>query len=202
MRQGCSNLVLYPGRAKACSFGAGRSGSQAYLHLHIIWCKLFHGRLFLAALNHISDSNHAPGYSRTELWHWVYGMMLLTKQIGTYAKAKCPRISNSNGKSTMIHTGRYDSSDKIKLPYSLLLHKIACNRTQNNSCVKSCTLIHSLMQVNIVLLQTQWSTFLPSDWGIHRQCSTSHWTNPIVPKLHRGWEITLQLRTILIQCSF
>jgi hypothetical protein len=70
----------------------------AYLHLHIIWCKLFHGRLFLSALNHISDSNHAPGYTRTKLMHWVYGMMLLTKQIGTYAKAKCPRISNSNGK--------------------------------------------------------------------------------------------------------
>jgi hypothetical protein len=125
--KGCSNLVLYPGKAiaKACSFGAGRSGSQAYIPpspYHLV--QTFPWKIFLAALNHISDSNHAPGYTRTELWHWVYGMMLLTKQIGTYAKAKCPRISNSNGKSTMIHTGRYDSSsDKIKLPYSLLLHK-------------------------------------------------------------------------------
>jgi len=34
-------------------------------------------------------------------------MMLLTKQIGTYDKAKCPRIDDSNGKGRMIHTGRY-----------------------------------------------------------------------------------------------
>jgi hypothetical protein len=34
-------------------------------------------------------------------------MMLLTKQIGTYEKAKCPRIDDSNGKGRMIHTGRY-----------------------------------------------------------------------------------------------
>jgi hypothetical protein len=36
MLQGCSNLVLYSGRAiaEACPFGAGISGSQAYLHLH------------------------------------------------------------------------------------------------------------------------------------------------------------------------
>jgi hypothetical protein len=95
MPQGCSNLVLYSGRviAEACSFGAGISGSQAYLHLHHLG-KLFHGRFFLAALNHNSDSNHAPGYSRTELWRWVYGMMLLAKQIGTYAKVKCPHIGN------------------------------------------------------------------------------------------------------------
>jgi hypothetical protein len=108
-------------------------------------------------------------------------------------------------KSTMIHTGRYDSSDKIKLPYSLLLHKITCNRTQNNSCVKSCTLIHSLMQVNIVLLQTQWSTFLPYDRGFHRQCSTSHWTNPIVPPLHGlGNNITTQNHfdtMLVLRCS-
>jgi hypothetical protein len=65
----------------------------------------FPWKIFLAALNLISDRNHAPGYSRTELWHWVYGMMLLTKQIGTYTKAKCPRIDNSTGKGTMTHTG-------------------------------------------------------------------------------------------------
>jgi len=92
MLQGCSNLVLYPGKAiaKACSFGAGRSGSQAYLHLHIIWCKLFHGRLFLAALNHISDSNYAPGYSRTELWHWVYGNDASDQTDRNLCKGKMP----------------------------------------------------------------------------------------------------------------
>jgi len=136
MPQGCSNLVLYSSRviAEACSFGAGVSGSQAYLHLHHL-LQTFPWKIFLAALNHISDSYHAPGYSRTELWHWVYGMMLLAK-IGTYAKAKCRRIDNSNGKGTMTHTGRYDSSDKIKLPYSLVLLNIACNKTQNIHALK------------------------------------------------------------------
>jgi hypothetical protein len=56
--------VFYSGRviAEACSFGAGRSGSQAYLHLHYL-VQTFPWKIFLAAFNRISDSNHAPGYT-------------------------------------------------------------------------------------------------------------------------------------------
>jgi hypothetical protein len=52
MLQGCSNLVLYSGRAiaEACSFGAGISGNEAYLHLHHL-VQTFPWKIFLAALS-------------------------------------------------------------------------------------------------------------------------------------------------------
>lgn len=146
-----------------------------------------------AAVFNIASENEARDVS-PELLHWVWGMMLLTKQIGTYATSSYHQLQWKNTLIQLKH-----AVNEFKLPPQLfqtrqyrfcsLVWFIWKNklpdRSQNNLCVKSCTSNSQHQAIEYFFYCKLRDQFIfPSDQRFHRQCSTSHWAKPVVPKLH------------------